>query len=518
MHHDEVLLALAYRVKSRFGDHSAVLAELDPKGPKIKSVGLQGAVSHETPIVNVLQGRDPGGPPGKRPLAIATTKKPTEMCVGMAWKYPVRYIVHVEGATVRKITITDDGNSFAGANHPLSGGPLLLSANNDAKMPRHAWGNDAWVDGWFSWLERQGQRTTAGERALAVKKPPNGPHRSRVEPPEVLDTGIPVAGPSRSGARQEFRDRLFMHLAYALVREGWATDTDDSGRGGGEGGLKGGYNIGSILVDPTGRILAWGLNLIGTNKSFHAETVMLQSYLERHEAEKLPAGCTMYTTLESCHMCAGFAAEVGNGLKVVYGQKDELITNNALERKVKGSAQAPTSAAFLATKQSPIAKGTSPAIEYIEALFKKYRLDTRKRGATGFLYHTLGEYFYEEERRRPGGMKAALETIQRAPELPTAPPRLGAPALPTTPPVGGGSTTDPSVMARLGVDLPGRPPTAPPPRQHTAFDRLDLALPTGPVDPEARRRKTESLMGREMALAEHSVQFAAELIRAGMLK
>jgi len=254
-----------------------------------------------------------------------------------------------------------------------------------------------------------------------------------------------------------------MHLAFMLVRESWATDAPEGA------GRKSGYNIGCLLVDPTCKIIAWGLNEVKTNKSFHAETAMIQSYLERHGVENLPANCTMYTSLESCHMCAGFGAHASNGLRVVYGQKDDQIVNNAFERGVNESSQLPTTAVFHPGADSPLKMQTSAAIDAVSALFAKYRLDTRRLGAVGFLYSALGKYFYEQEKKMPGQMKGALETIAQAPN-------------------------------------PARAPAY-----------LDLAMPRKLVDSQARVRMNQFLMGPEMRLAEHAVAFVEGLVKIGVL-
>ncbi len=86
----------------------------------------------------------------------------------------------------------------------------------------------------------------------------------------------------------------------------------------GDGGVVVGHNIGSILVGPTGRVLAWGLNTVDDNYTFHAEVNAIQSYWSVHAA-RVPAGSFLYTTLKSCKMCAGVIwANAGPGAVTVF--------------------------------------------------------------------------------------------------------------------------------------------------------------------------------------------------------
>jgi hypothetical protein len=227
---------------------------------------------------------------------------------------------------------------------------------------------------------------------------------------------------------------------------------------------------------------------------------MIQAYLKKKGATQLPASCTMYTSLESCHMCAGFAAEVGNGLRVIYGQKDDQIINNALERKVKASSQAPTTTRFnpsgvptrLAT---PIASGAKPGLapgasmDVISRLRNEFKELDKFTGVTKFLFSDLGKYFYDIEQKVPGTTVGRLGEIAKAPNLPK----------PTPAPY------------RPGFLDPVRVTPTPSPLAH-----LDLAMPRREPRPEDREAMNRKLFGAEMDLARYALQFLDTLRKQGV--
>lgn len=87
------------------------------------------------------------------------------------------------------------------------------------------------------------------------------------------------------------------------------------------------------------RLIAWGLNFKSKNPNYHAETLMLQEYLHFSKQQKLPEGCTMYTSLESCYMCAAFFAEVAPKGRCIYLHEDPQVPNSALKRSLNGVTQ-----------------------------------------------------------------------------------------------------------------------------------------------------------------------------------
>jgi len=81
--------------------------------------------------------------------------------------------------------------------------------------------------------------------------------------------------------------------------------------------------IGAVLVDAAGQVLAVGRNrTIGdSDPTAHAEIVALRLGAIAVNNYRLP-GCTMYTTIEPCAMCAGALVNARIS-RLVYGARDE---------------------------------------------------------------------------------------------------------------------------------------------------------------------------------------------------
>jgi len=479
MKSEEIILTVLQAKHQQLGADVALLVEIDKNGPKYLAFGKQGVAAHARPIVVLLQNRDPGQAPNR---IIATTSAPDESEIGMAWKYGIDRIIFWNGVEGKQIDISNDGARFGQKPLAKQGDYQLWNGLPVAAFPSPF--GDPGAKAWLLNLIHKAAKslTTAGTRAkdAAIKDV----YSARVAVRDTLSRGLDVPGEFGT-AKAEFADMVFMHVAYALVALGWR---------GSEAGTEGGYNIGSILVNPGRKIIAWGLNLISENKSFHAETLMIQSYLTRTGEASLPAGCTMYTSLESCHMCAGFAAVVGNGLRVLYGQKDDQIQNNALERKVGGSSQKMTQVSFHPVGEPPrLARPASgPAVKALETLRNRFKTLDRFQGVTKFLFSDLGKYFYDVERQVPGQLASRVGELQKAPSLP-APPVRGP-------------------MHPL-LDPPSAPPVVRAPLAH-----LDLAMPSKSPTEEARSAYNRKLFGAEMDLATYALAFLERLLAQGVLR
>lgn len=97
--------------------------------------------------------------------------------------------------------------------------------------------------------------------------------------------------------------RLYMAAAYRVLRAMQATN----GREG----------VAALLVDNTGKILAWGLKN-PAHPALHAEFSAILAY-----GRRLPAGVRLYSTLKPCRMCAGLVTTLSDGgHRVFYGQDD----------------------------------------------------------------------------------------------------------------------------------------------------------------------------------------------------
>lgn len=96
---------------------------------------------------------------------------------------------------------------------------------------------------------------------------------------------------------------------------------------------KAGHNIGSLLVNKSWQVVGWAVNTNRQNGTFHGETNLVQAF-EGYGNRELPAGGTLYTSLEPCEMCSGVirkaVAPADKKFRVVYIQKDATLSDTAL--------------------------------------------------------------------------------------------------------------------------------------------------------------------------------------------
>ena len=103
--------------------------------------------------------------------------------------------------------------------------------------------------------------------------------------------------------------------------------------------------IGAALVDPDGqmRVASWNRTITNNDPTAHAEIIVIRRAAEVMGNYRL-TGCTVYTTIEPCVMCAG--ALVNARIKrLVYGAPDErfgavesrfrLCDNDALNHRIE---------------------------------------------------------------------------------------------------------------------------------------------------------------------------------------
>jgi tRNA(Arg) A34 adenosine deaminase TadA len=103
--------------------------------------------------------------------------------------------------------------------------------------------------------------------------------------------------------------RVYMMLAFALL----------SARG--KPAEKADQNIAALLVAPHGKILGWAVNQKSKHPMLHAETTLVLDYIAATGAAP-PQGSRVYTTLQSCKMCAATLTACAPGVFVYYGQQD----------------------------------------------------------------------------------------------------------------------------------------------------------------------------------------------------
>ncbi len=146
--------------------------------------------------------------------------------------------------------------------------------------------------------------------------------------PRVQTMDLAPMDPDVTGEALAERDEIYMLAAYAVVLNDWQ---DGSGK-------KRGHNIGSILVDPNGKIVNWGRNCNSalSNGTQHGEVRNMVGYLNRVGGYSLK-GHTIYTSLEPCAQCSGMMV-LTSIERTVYGQTDPGF-GKAMERLSLDSKQ-----------------------------------------------------------------------------------------------------------------------------------------------------------------------------------
>jgi len=94
-------------------------------------------------------------------------------------------------------------------------------------------------------------------------------------------------------------------------------------------------SIEAWLLDADGRLVGWGVNTSGRNRTCHAEINLLRSWWHRNRSP-LPVGGRLICTLEPCPMCAGAIVqclEDQSSFRVEYMSPDtgSLIRRSALK-------------------------------------------------------------------------------------------------------------------------------------------------------------------------------------------
>ncbi|WP_196890094.1 nucleoside deaminase [Aureivirga sp. CE67] len=120
---------------------------------------------------------------------------------------------------------------------------------------------------------------------------------------------------------QEELDQFFILMSMAMTYKFWQNEAIN----------KRGTNMGAILVDENGNIVSHGLDsefVIG-DRTKHAEMVTIEKHFILSQKPNLE-NLTLYSTIESCAMCAG-AMTFKKLERDVYGQKDSIF-GNAFQR------------------------------------------------------------------------------------------------------------------------------------------------------------------------------------------
>ncbi|WP_434389928.1 Bd3614 family nucleic acid deaminase [Melittangium boletus] len=258
-------------------------------------------------IVNILQNHNRVRATDK----FIVTYKPTAMCLGMLNNFKSS-----GGEEVVRLEVfnTSDEELKEGAQLDTKG----VDVSSLQKLLASA-------------KKRGGDVHTVASGFDALAKAPYTQRRPIPKPHAIALARVPPPPPFRGAAAPEpFADNSFMLLAFSLVALSWYDKGTYEKK---VAPTLSGNNVGAVIVKNQ-QIISWGINVGGQHSTLHAETLAIQAYLERTGEAALPSGCVIYSTLQPCHMCAGFIAQMGHGVRVVYGMQDNQLQTclKAVER------------------------------------------------------------------------------------------------------------------------------------------------------------------------------------------
>ncbi len=112
--------------------------------------------------------------------------------------------------------------------------------------------------------------------------------------------------------------RLYLATAFVILRKLHGNDRD---------------GVVAMIVDQNGRIISWGRKNNAV-PCWHGETSAIMGL-----GGTIPRGCSVYSTLKPCNMCAGLIHDASGGdAKVFWGQDDpgSMAENTILQQTRKG--------------------------------------------------------------------------------------------------------------------------------------------------------------------------------------
>lgn len=329
MTYDEILVSLAHAMKSNNGFDWAIAVRNDRSRVL---VGRSGSQIDET--AGAILGQNAPDLNGQWDVYLSYV--PTHMCLGMLWRAQPRDVIYWSTTQIVKRRI--DRNNIFPARAYSGADDVDENSENfspifDALRPGATMAGTHVINTTLGAIPQvRSLFATAASAAFT----------GRFRPPLAVQNTLAYTGGTTffaAGANLVHRENTFMKLVYAMLALGWNRHRDDPAEPADPhppASRPYGNNIGAVMIDATNnKIVAWGLNMKSLNGSYHAETLMIQEYLRRNGGfQTLPTNCIVYTSLECCHMCAGYLRHLrdtsGTNLTVVYGQQDVQIAGSCL--------------------------------------------------------------------------------------------------------------------------------------------------------------------------------------------
>jgi tRNA(Arg) A34 adenosine deaminase TadA len=241
---------------------------------------------------------------------ILTSTPPEVVCLGMAVLTGVTDIIHFDGVNAVRYA---PGNDLLSAPYR---GPL------EPEYPPKVgeWLNEC--SRFLTTRDVEGFETEFANVPAGSRMPSDIQNLivgGETEPENVFPPRPAAAGGALLNGRNPAVDSFWMSLARRLV------GAVHTGANLVAPGMRRGHNIGCILVDLNNRVLAWGVNTLNNNPTYHAETKCMWMFQRYYPGEQVPIGATLYTTLQSCLMCSATIKHAcgDHAVRVVYADLDK---------------------------------------------------------------------------------------------------------------------------------------------------------------------------------------------------
>ena len=326
----ELALLCAHIIKAQCGRDVALLVRVDT-GQAVgwAAAGEGGPTRGQSCCTEAFRAKAETGFPAAD-LLIYTTVKPTVMCLGMGIRGHARAYVFVNNGQISFLECADLNLAprvTAGALPAVAlpwlaafaGTAMAIGVSKGSIVHAIRHGNTDTLKIYYNELTRQVRDGgwwlhEAVSQQLASPTPPlfNMPALQ-------ADCGPPATA---------LRHRLYMLLTSTLLHV-IRVRADPK--------LDGKY-VSCVLLGPMGRILSWAVNNNTGNTTRHAETNCLLSFLAQSDVD-VPAGSFLYTSLESCEMCAGMLATVAPRVTVIFATPDPGIGDTALRQGLNQTTQ-----------------------------------------------------------------------------------------------------------------------------------------------------------------------------------
>lgn len=314
---------IAYATMTEHGNRHVAVAF---NNTEVLAIGVDTRMHGNDPAtaaVNLLQGGYAQMPRDR--FDIVLTYPPTEACLGMAKMIGARNVFHYDGNVLRRRVMGGNRPWAVQAAHAPASVSVASEPPNfhtAATQAKAALARTWWNQLHTAFIHPDTRNFFIYAEHCHIYRNVNLPAQIGV---------LPALQAPLTSALTTNRRAMLTVMAQVLVAAVGFRDRRGLARNGGTSGHVAGHNIGCIVTTDQGEIIEWGVNLGLLNPTLHAETYAVMRWMARTGRQNFPQGVELFTTLESCYMCAGVIHDASDDMRATYILKDPLIVNSALE-------------------------------------------------------------------------------------------------------------------------------------------------------------------------------------------